>query len=67
LVIGRRYDLHHVEPGSFEYRDVGRLHVHHVELRDDVVGIRTNWERNCTQRACLVLVKLIQIEIGLED
>ena len=59
LVIGGQYGLHHIEPGSFEYHVVGGLHVHHVELCDDIVRVRANWERNYARRVCLVPVKPI--------
>ena len=44
LVIGGQNDLHYMEPGSPKDRVVNGCHVHYVELRDDLVGVRVKWE-----------------------
>ena len=56
---------HHVDPRSIEDRIVGGLDIDHEKLRDDIVWICVNRERDSAERSSLVPIKPIQVVLSL--
>jgi len=58
---------HHMSPWPPEDNVVGRFDVKDAELRDNVVWIRSDGERDCSLRARLALVKSKEKRLGLRE